>query len=99
MIKSNYQITFYLVPSNSFVESICTLYDNNEAEFQKVWYRWENNNLRFPLNNFINNIKKYNLTIREITIDLSLFEKNQAIKTFKKNIEDAIRENISIITN
>lgn len=99
LIKSNYQITFYLVPSNSFVESICTLYDNNEAEFQKVWYRWENNNLRFPLNNFINNIKKYNLTIQEITIDLSLFEKNQAIKTFKKNIEDAIRENISIITN
>ena len=51
------------------------------------------------MKNIINNIKKYNLTIREITIDLSLFEKNQAIKTFKKNIEDAIRENISIITN
>lgn len=99
LIKSNYQITFYFIPSSSFVESICTLYDKNEPEFQKVWYRWENNNLRFPLNKFISNIKEYELPIQEISINLSVFERNPTIKTFKEKMEEAMQENISIFIN
>lgn len=96
LIKSNYYITFYFVPSSSFVESICTLYDKNESEFEKVWYRWENNNLRLNLKNFINNIKSYGLPIEEIRINLSVFEKNETIKIFKQNIKKGIEDNISL---
>lgn len=97
LIKSNYRIVFYLIPNNSFVESICKLYEYDEGNFEKVWYRWENNNLRFQLNNFIENIKRFSLPIYEINIDLSVFEKNVAIREFNEKIFKCIQENIEKI--
>lgn len=97
LIKSNYRVEFYLIPSESFVDSICKLYEFDEGNFEKVWYRWENNNLRFPLNNFINNIKRFSLPIYEIYIDLAVFEKNEAVCKFNKKIFECIQENIEKI--
>ena len=94
LIKSNYMVVFYLIPSYSFVESICKLYEHDEKNFEKVWYRWENNNLRFPLNNFINNIREYNLPIYEININLAVFEKNNAVRNFNEKIRECIQTNI-----
>ena len=97
LIKSNYRVVFYLIPSSSFVGSICKLYEFDEQHFEKVWYRWENNNLRFPLNNFIKNIKDFHLPIYEINIDLSTFEKNEAVLNFNNKIDEFIKENIKNI--
>ena len=99
VIKSDYKIKLFFVPNQTFVDVISLLYELNEECFENVWYRWENNNLRFKLTNFLNYIKHYDLSYKELVLDLTSFTKNQKIKDFNLGINTKIRTELEKISN
>lgn len=94
VLKSHYVIKFILVPADSFINAIVTLYANDESEFEKVWYRWENNNLRFQWQSLLRYMKKYNLNYTEIDINLSKATSNAKILKFFDQIQTSIAKSL-----
>lgn len=92
VLKSCYQIKFYLIPNESFVNTIIDTYDKDESYFEKIFYRWENNNLRIPWKNLLDNINKYGYDYEEINIDLAPCLINTKLLEFEKNISNKIEE-------
>lgn len=94
VLKSNYIITFYLIPANSFVDCITKVYTYEESRFQDIWNRWENNNLRMNWEKILEYCDKYQLLYSKIEINLSIAIHSEAIKKFKDNISEAIHDEI-----
>ena len=95
VIKSDYRINLYFIPNETFVKVICSLYENDEANFQDVWHRWENNNLRFKLTKFLYYIDHYKLPYKEITLSLASFKNNQKIKIFNEKMDNTIKSELN----
>jgi len=94
VLKSHYQIKFILIPAESFTQSIIDLYDKKESDFEKVWYRWENNNLRFRWVSMLEYMNKFKLNYIVVDIDLSKAKSNKSVKDFLENISQSIEENL-----
>lgn len=99
VLKSNFKIFFYLIPSNSFIDSITKLYDKKEYEFEKVWNRWENNNLRFRWLNLINYLNEFQLSYSFIEINLAKAVKNHAVIKFLNKVSESIELNLEEMLN
>lgn len=97
VIKSDYRTFLYLIPNKTFVDVICTLYEKNENCFEEVWYRWENNNLRFNLSKLFEYIDKYKLPYQKICLNLVSFEKQDAISNFNKTLRQNIEKELETL--
>lgn len=95
LIKSDYQIKLHFIPNKTFVDVICLLYEKDEANFQDVWGRWENNNLRFGLTSLLKYIGKYKLIYKEIVLNLDVFKKNKSLNTFSDSISQHIKSELT----
>lgn len=91
ILKSHYKIIFYLIPNESFIKTLLTLYYNDESNFEKVFYRWENNNLRLNWFNMLNYMRDYNLNFYEIDISLVNRNEDSLFSEFKKNLDCQIK--------
>ena len=91
IIKSGYRTDIYFIPNETFVKAVCMLYEKNENNFEEVWYRWENNNLRFRLSKLFDCINYFKLPYGKITLSLDSFKTQGKVKRFNqilnKNIE------------
>lgn len=91
VLKSNYRIDFILIPNQTFINTILKLYKEQEYNFEKVFYRWENNNLRLNLKNLLEYIKEFNFEYFRININLNKINSNEEFNVMKKLLEDNIR--------
>lgn len=94
VIKSDYRTDFYVVPNKTFVDVVCELYEQNESCFEELWYRWENNNLRFSLSKFFEYIDKYQLPYKKISLNLASFKKQDSISSFNKTLNQNIENEL-----
>lgn len=94
VLKSHYQIKFILIPAESFTQSIIDLYNKKENEFEKVWYRWENNNLRFRWVSMLDYMDEFKLNYTVVNIDLSKAKSNKSVKDFLEKISQSIEDNL-----
>lgn len=96
VLKSHYRIDFYLILNKSFIDSILQTYIHNESNFEKIFYRWENNNLRLRWRNMIQAMDTYELPYTVIEINLKNSFHNDELKKFKEDlsiiIEDYIKQ-------
>lgn len=99
--KSGYKMKVTLIPSESFVTAITKALDDENGginSFTKIWYRWENNNLRIRYTALMDMIKKLNLKYFDTTFNLEkVFENKEFIdniilleKLIDQKIEDLI---------
>jgi len=95
VLKSHMRITFILIPNYSFVNGILKLYEFHEDKFEKVWYRWENNNLRIRWKPLLNYLDEFKLEYKVIDIDLFNSIENVEINDFLHSISDSILNEIS----
>ena len=98
VLKSHYRIDFILIPNKSFIDAILKLYKEQEHNFEKVFYRWENNNLRLNWKVLLDYIEEFKLEFFRINIDLSKINSNSEFNTMKnlieKDIHDYLEKNI-----
>ena len=98
VLKSHYRIDFILIPNKSFITAILKLYKEQEHNFEKVFYRWENNNLRLNWKKLLYYIKEFNLEFFRININLNKINSNSKFNTIKnlikKDIHDYLDKNI-----
>lgn len=94
VLKSHYKITWYLIPAKSFIDCIVMTYKYDEPNFERIWYRWENNNLRMDWKPIIEKMDKYHLKYRKIEMLLGDAVHSSKIIEFKKNISKSISEEI-----
>lgn len=99
VLKSHYQIKWILIPSKTFIGTILTNYEQDENDFEKIWYRWENNNLRMYWNPLLDKIKKYGFPYKEIVFNLGEAVHSSQIENFKENISNNIKEEINKMLN
>lgn len=91
VLKSNYRIDFILIPNQTFINSLLQLYNEQEKNFERVFYRWENNNLRLNWINLLNYIEEFNLEYFRININLNNINKNHEFNLMKNMLETDIR--------
>ena len=95
ILKSHYKMYFYLIPNKTFINAFILKYQNDEPNFHKLFYRWENNNLRINWPILLSTIdkfkEKYNF-IPYYSIDFNLGKSinNKEFKEFITNIGDNI---------
>ena len=94
VLKSHYQIKWILIPAQTFIDTIINTYTQDEQEFEKIWYRWENNNLRMNWIPLIDKINKYGLPYKELVFNLGKAVHSAKIEQFKDNISIKIQEEI-----
>ena len=99
VIKSDYRMKLHFIPNQTFVDVLCLLYENNEPEFQNVWHRWENNNLRFKLTNFFNYIDYYKLPRKELVLNLASFANNTKIMMFNTKMNSTVINEFNRLIN
>ena len=92
VLKSNYRIDFILIPNESFVDTILEVYKNYEQEFEKIFYRWENNNLRINWVTLMKYMKKLDKKYYRIEINLKNINNNKKLKTMKEYLENEIKD-------
>lgn len=100
VFKSGYKMRIVFIPFDTFDKAIIeTLNQENPIEeFTKIWYRWENNNLRIRFTPLLEMINKLNLDYDDITLNLESVFKNKNFmdnislleKLLDKKIEDLI---------
>lgn len=94
VLKSHYRIDFILIPNESFKNSLVFTYKDTESEFEKIFYRWENNNLRIKWPKMLEAMDKYNLNYFRIPINLEKSLNNKDFADFKKNLSIQIEKYI-----
>lgn len=92
VLKSHYRIDFILIPNSTFIDALLKLYKEQECNFEKVFYRWENNNLRLNWINLLNYIDEFHLEYFRINIDLSNIDSNKEFNLMKDFIEKDIQD-------
>lgn len=95
VLKSNYRIDFYLIPNKSFINSLIYTYEKEENKFEKIVYRWENNNLRINWLHMLSAMDRYKQSYYKIFINLGNIQKNQELDKFKNDLSDAINHFIN----
>ncbi|WP_016839652.1 hypothetical protein [Ureibacillus thermosphaericus] len=96
ILKSHFRIDFYLIPNKSFINSLVKTYDNEETEFERIFYRWENNNLRLNWPNLLSKIEENKLPYYKIFINLNNSFNNKELTKFKKDLGDQIESYINM---
>lgn len=94
VLKSNYNIKWILISSKSFVQCILNTYKCDEKNFEKIWYRWENNNLRMDWINIVNKLEEYALEYDIIDMKLGEAVNSIKMKNFRENLSNKIEEEI-----
>lgn len=96
VFKSGYKMRIVFIPYNTFVEAIIkSLDEKNPIEsFTKIWYRWENNNLRIRFSSLMDMIKKLKLDYDDITLNLENIIKNEEFMNNIKFLEDLLNKKI-----
>lgn len=92
VMKSHYKIIFHLIPKTSFRDCILNLYKNHESDFEKVWYRWENNNLRFKWLLILKFMEEFKLPYYTSDILLTKATNSKKILDFTDKINTAVAE-------
>lgn len=99
--KCGYKMKITLIPAESFVTAITKALDDENGginSFTKIWYRWENNNLRIRYTALMDMIRKLNLNYYDTILNLeNVFENKEFIdnmiileKLIDQKIEDLI---------
>lgn len=88
IFKENYRMTFYLIPNSSFVNAFFYKYDKEESSFQKLWQRWENNNLRIGFKELKKTMDQYYLKYYKIQMNLEKVEDNPDFKECEQKISE-----------
>jgi hypothetical protein len=86
VFKEHYRMTFYLIPNSSFINAFVLKYDKEESSFERLWERWENNNLRIRFEELENAMRKFDLMYYKIQMNLSKVEENYDIKECEEEI-------------
>lgn len=94
ILKSHYRIDFYLIPNKSFINSLTYTYENSESEFEKIFYRWENNNLRLRWKNILTVMDNYKLPYTKVCINLNNSLLNNELIKFKNDLGIQIKNYI-----
>ena len=84
------------IPYDTFDKAIIESLNQNDPieEFTKIWYRWENNNLRIRFSSLMNMINKLNLYYDDITLNLENIFKNKEFMNNIKVLESLLDEKI-----
>lgn len=99
IIKSDYHTDIYFIPNKTFVDVICNLYEKMENNFEEVWYRWENNNLRFSLSNFFEYIDYFHLPYKKLCLNLASFKHHEKIISFNETLNKLVEDELAKLTN
>ncbi|MBR2704352.1 MAG: hypothetical protein IKE91_02675 [Clostridia bacterium] len=91
VLKSHYRIDFILIPNKTFLTAIYKIYKEKENTFEKVFYRWENNNLRLNWIVLLRYIREFDLEYFRININLNNINKNPDFNLMKDVLENDIR--------
>ena len=85
VFKSGYKMRIVFIPFDTFDKAIIETLNQEKPieEFTKIWYRWENNNLRIRFTPLLEMINRLNLDYDDITLNLESVFKN---KNFMYNI-------------
>lgn len=94
VLKSHYRIDFILIPNDTFIKTILKLYRKRECDFEKVFYRWENNNLRLNWKNILKYASEFKLEYFKIEIKLNKINSNQTFNNMKNNLNLIIKEDL-----
>lgn len=92
VLKSHYRIDFILIPNQTFIDTLLKLYKEHENRFEKVFYRWENNNLRLNWKNLLTYIDSFGFEYFRININLGQFDNNKEINTMKNILEKQLQD-------
>ncbi len=99
VIKSDYKMDIYFIPNKTFVDVVCKLYDEKECEFENLWYRWENNNLRFSLPELLRYIEFFNFEYKKSELKLASFKTQEEISKFNQKLNEMIENELEKIIN
>ena len=94
IIKSDYRTDMYFIPNKTFVDVICMLYDKKESEFEEVWHRWENNNLRFKLSKLFEYIEAFQLPYEKLKLNLGSFKTHEKINSFNQTLSKDVESEL-----
>lgn len=98
VLKSHYRIDFILIPNSSFINTILNIYKSHENCFEKVFYRWENNNLRINWKILLDFMTRMKFPYYRTDINLKNFTDNKKLFEIKKiinaNINQFLKENL-----
>ncbi len=96
VFKSGYKMRIVFIPYDTFDKAIIESLNQNDQieEFTKIWYRWENNNLRIRFSSLMNMINKLNLYYDDITLNLENIFKNKEFMNNIKVLESLLDEKI-----
>ena len=99
--KSGYRMTFYLIPNSSFLKAIEKSLNSNKPidDFTKIWYRWENNNLRLSIPNMFNAMQEYKLKFFSKQLDFSSIYHNSDFMNMYENLKSSIKTEIEELSD
>lgn len=97
ILKSHYNIIFIFIPADSFTKAVLSKYKDEEETFQQIWYRWENNNLRFNWVHLLKYMDKQNIQYYKNNISLSKAISNEKYNEFISLMQKSIDENIALL--
>ncbi|MGN9163058.1 hypothetical protein [Clostridium sulfidigenes] len=95
VLKSDHRIIFHLIPRESFIQSLTKSLENDVNDFVKIFYRWENNNLRIKWIKMIEAMTKYDLPYYSISIFLQNSLCNEDFKNFRQELGKQIGDYIN----
>lgn len=95
VLKSNYRIIFYLIPRDTFINSLINMLEKDYERFAEIFYRWENNNLRLNWVKMLRAINEFKLPYYSVSIFLKNSVCDLQFKRFKEYLSKEIREYIN----
>lgn len=94
VLKSDYRITFYLIPRDNFIKVLTKTLDDDIDSFLEIFYRWENNNLRLKWVKMLQSMDKHKLNYYSTSILLKNSIYNTEFKQFKDDLSSQIQSYI-----
>ncbi len=92
VLKSHYRIDFILIPNSSFINTILNIYRVHEDFFEKVFYRWENNNLRINWKILLDFMARMEFPYYRTDINLKNITNNKQLFEIKEIINSSINQ-------
>lgn len=83
VFKGNFKITFYLIPNTSFKDALVKKASNEYHSFNRIFNRWESNNLRLNFPNLLKTMNEYKLSYYKVEIMLTNAVENEKIKAME----------------
>lgn len=97
ILKAHYHIIFYFIPGENFVQSLLSKYKYEEESFEKIWYRWENNNLRLNWVRLLEYMDQEKINYYSLDISLTNAVENHKYRLFLDSMEDSLEQNINLL--